>query len=87
MGEIDEESQRLLAATEGALWAGIAQARAGNRWLTSQRPCRPMWKRASSAVVREYTGHGVGRRMHEEPQVLNYRACRAPAEAHVCKRE
>lgn len=69
---IDEEAQRLLAATEGSLWSGIAQARAGNHLVDISRAVETFVKQRGFAVVREYTGHGVGRKMHEPPQVLNF---------------
>ncbi|PKO24118.1 MAG: type I methionyl aminopeptidase [Chloroflexi bacterium HGW-Chloroflexi-1] len=72
VGEIDAESQRLLDATEGALWAGIAQAREGKRLSDISRAVETYVVGRGFAVVREYTGHGVGRKMHEDPQVLNY---------------
>ncbi len=72
VGAIDEESQRLLEATEGALWAGIAQARPGNHLADISHAVEMYVVQRGCSVVREYTGHGVGRRMHEEPQVLNY---------------
>ena len=72
VGAIDEESQRLLEATEGALWAGIAQARPGNRLADISAAVEAYVVERGFAVVREYTGHGVGRKMHEDPQVLNY---------------
>jgi methionyl aminopeptidase len=72
VGEIDDESQRLLDATEGALWAAIKQARAGNRLSDISRGVQTFVEARKFAVVREYTGHGVGHKMHEDPQVLNY---------------
>jgi len=72
VGAIDEVSQRLLEATEGALWAGIAQARAGNRLADISAAVETYVVERGFEVVREYTGHGVGRKMHEDPQVLNY---------------
>jgi methionyl aminopeptidase len=72
VGEIDEEGQRLLETTEGSLWAAIAQARAGNRLGDISRAVESHVTARGFAVVREYTGHGVGRRMHEDPQILNY---------------
>lgn len=72
VGQIDDESQRLLAATEGSLWAGIKAARAGNYLVDISKAVESHVQEHGFAVVREYTGHGVGRRMHEEPQVLNY---------------
>jgi methionyl aminopeptidase len=72
VGAIDDESRRLLEATEGSLWAGIAQARAGNHLVDISRAIETYVMQRGFSVVREYTGHGVGRRMHEDPQVLNY---------------
>ncbi len=70
--QTDEASMRLLEATEGSLWAGIAAARGGAYLTDISRAVEQYVTAADFAVVREYTGHGVGRRMHEEPQVLNY---------------
>jgi len=72
VGEVDAESQRLLAVTAEALRAGIEAAVPGN-WTTdiSQAIQRYVESRGFS-VVREYTGHGIGRQMHEDPQILNY---------------
>jgi len=72
VGRISPRAQALLAATEGALWAGIAQARAGNRLGDISAAVQHYAESHGFAVVREYTGHGVGRTMHEPPQVLNY---------------
>jgi methionyl aminopeptidase len=72
VGEVDEESVRLLAATEGALWAGIAAARQGHFLTAISRAVEQHVAACGFSVVREYTGHGVGRRMHEDPQVLNF---------------
>jgi methionyl aminopeptidase len=69
---IDDEAQRLLDTTAGSLWAGIAQARAGNYVSDISRAIESYVAERGFSVVREYTGHGVGRRMHEEPQVLNF---------------
>ncbi len=72
VGEIDEDSRRLLQATEGALWAGIAEARANRHLADISRAIEAYASARGFSVVREYTGHGVGRKMHEEPQVLNF---------------
>jgi len=72
VGTVDDESQRLLATTEGALWAGIQQCRSGRYLSDISRAVEEVATAAGFSVVREYTGHGVGRRMHEPPQVLNY---------------
>lgn len=72
VGEIDEASRRLLETTEGSLWAAIAQARVGNRLADISHAVEQYVTERKLAVVREYTGHGVGHHMHEDPQVLNY---------------
>ena len=72
VGQVDDEGRRLMEATEGSLWAGIRQARVGNRLADISEAIEKFVVQRGFAVVREYTGHGVGRKMHEEPQVLNY---------------
>ncbi len=72
VGEVDQESQHLMAATEGSLWAGIAQAWAGNFLADISRAVEAHVVNEGLAVVREYTGHGIGHKMHEDPQILNY---------------
>ncbi len=72
VGEVDAESKALMEATEGSLWAGIAQARAGNFLADISKAVETYVTQRGFHVVREYTGHGVGQRMHEEPNVLNY---------------
>jgi methionyl aminopeptidase len=72
VAEIDAESQALMDATEGSLWAGIKQARVGNFLADVSKAIETHVMQRGFHVVREYTGHGVGRHMHEEPNVLNY---------------
>ncbi|HIE38445.1 MAG TPA: type I methionyl aminopeptidase [Anaerolineales bacterium] len=72
VGEIGEEARRLLEVTEGALYAGIAQTRAGNRSGDISAAIQAYAEGHGYNVVREYTGHGIGRRMHEDPQVPNF---------------
>lgn len=72
VGTIDAASQQLLDATEGSLWAAIAQARPNNYLIDLGRAVEVHVSQRGFSVVREYTGHGVGRRMHEDPQILNY---------------
>lgn len=79
VGAISAEAQRLLEVTEASLWAGIAQAQPGNRFLDVTRAVQTAVESNGFAVVREYTSHGVGRQMHEEPQILNYVPERAEA--------
>ncbi len=72
VGAVAPEVQRLLKVTEEALYRGIAAARAGNRLLDVARVVQQHVEAAGFSVVRHYGGHGVGRSMHEDPQVLNY---------------
>jgi methionyl aminopeptidase len=72
VGQIDPEAQRLLEVTEGSLYAGIAAARLGNRSGDVSAAIQSYVEGRGFNVVREYTGHGIGRRMHEDPQVPNY---------------
>jgi methionyl aminopeptidase len=72
VGEVSPTAQRLLAATLGALEAGIAQARSGNRLGDISWAIQHYAESRGFSVVREYTGHGIGRRMHEDPQISNF---------------
>ena len=70
--EPPEEVARLMRVTEDSLWAGIAQARAGNRVGDVSHAIQHVAEEAGFSVVREYVGHGVGRELHEDLQVPNY---------------
>ena len=72
VGEIAEDAERLLQACEAALEAGIEQARAGNHVGNISAAVQQVVEAAGFAVVRALVGHGVGRNMHEEPQIPNY---------------
>ncbi len=72
VGKISAEKQKLLEVTEGALYAGIAEAQAGRRSGDISAAIQEYVEARGLQVVREYTGHGIGRQMHEEPQVPNY---------------
>lgn len=72
VGTIDPEAERLLRVTEESLAAGIEATRSGNRVLDISAAVQKSVEPSGFHVVREYTGHGVGRAMHEGPQVLNY---------------
>jgi len=72
VGEISEEAQQLLTVTEQALYKGIAQGQLGNRTGDISAAVQDYVERHGFSVVREYTGHGVGRSMHEDPQVPNF---------------
>ena len=72
VGQVSAEAQSLLEVTEQALYAGIAAARAGNRSGDISAAIQAYVESHGFNVVREYTGHGIGRKMHEDPQVPNY---------------
>lgn len=65
-------AQKLMDVTEQALMAGIAQAVAGNRVVDISRAIQTQVESNGFSVVREFVGHGVGRSMHEEPQIPNF---------------
>ncbi|HYJ31975.1 MAG TPA: type I methionyl aminopeptidase [Candidatus Binatia bacterium] len=72
VGAISDEAQRLLEATERSLYEGIEQARPGGRVSDISSAIEREVKRSGYSVVRALVGHGVGRELHEEPQVPNY---------------
>lgn len=72
VGEIDEETQRLVETTYGALHAGIAQCRPGKRVGDIGHAIQEYAESRGYGVVRQYVGHAIGRKIHEEPQVPNY---------------
>ena len=72
VGEISPLAQDLLKATEGVLAAGIAAARPGSRLGDISATMQSYAESRGYSVVREYSGHGIGREMHEEPQIPNF---------------
>lgn len=72
VGEISPLAQRLIKVTEQALYEGIRQMRVNNRVGDVSSAIQAFVEQAGFFVTREYTGHGVGRQMHEGPQVPNY---------------
>lgn len=72
VGDVSERVEDLVAATEEAMHAGIAEAGPGNRLGDIGAAVSAVAARHRLGVVREYIGHGIGRAMHEEPQVPNY---------------
>jgi methionyl aminopeptidase len=71
-GVVAPRTQELLRVTEQALYAGIAVAHAGNRVGDISHAVQSTVEERGFSVVREFVGHGVGRKMHEEPQVPNF---------------
>lgn len=72
VGGCDVPAQKLMDVTEKALYEGIAQAVAGGRVADISRAIQNHVESNGFSVVREFVGHGVGRSMHEEPQVPNF---------------
>jgi methionyl aminopeptidase len=72
VGETDEKVKRLLEATRQSLFAAIEKCRVGNRLGDVGNAVQAYVEPLGYSVVRNYCGHGVGRAMHEEPQVPNY---------------
>ena len=72
VGEISPEARRLIEATEGALRAGIAACCDDARLGDVSASIQNYVEARGYSVVREYTGHGIGREMHEEPQIPNF---------------
>jgi methionyl aminopeptidase len=72
VGEISSQAQELLEVTEGALQVAIDKMRSGNRTGDVSAAIQQYVESRGFQVTREYTGHGVGRQMHEGPQVPNY---------------
>jgi methionyl aminopeptidase len=73
-GEVKPELQKLLAVTEESLYRGIEQMRIGNSVGDVGAAVQEHVEAAGFSVVREFVGHGIGTRLHEEPQVPNYGA-------------
>ena len=72
VGVVALRTQELLRVTEQALAAGIAKARSGNRVGEISFAVQSVVEANGFAVVREFVGHGVGRKLHEDPQIPNY---------------
>lgn len=72
VGEIDSEVQRLLDVTEESLYKGIEQAQVNNRLSDISHAVQEHAESKGFSVVRDFVGHGIGRNMHEDPQVPNY---------------
>jgi methionyl aminopeptidase len=72
VGTIPADAQRLLDTCEAALEAGIAEARVGNAIGDISRAVQTVTESAGFSVIRSLVGHGVGRSMHEDPQVPNF---------------
>ncbi len=72
VGDVSPEAERLLDVCQAALSAGVEQCRAGNRLSDISHAVQKVTEGAGFSVVRSLVGHGVGRSMHEDPQIPNY---------------
>ena len=72
VGRVPEETAKLVQVTEAALYLGIKQAVVGNRLTDISNAVQQHVESAGFSVVTEFVGHGIGRQLHEEPQVPNY---------------
>ena len=72
VGNASGAAKRLARIAQGAMWAGIRQVRPGAHLGDIGSAIEKHAKKNGCSVVREYCGHGIGRKMHEEPQVLNF---------------
>lgn len=72
VGRVSEEAKRLLKFCEESLWQGIEMAQAGNRLFDVSSAIQTHAEAAGFSVVRVYVGHGIGTKLHEEPQVPNF---------------
>ncbi len=72
VGEVDPQDRRLLDTTEEALYAGIDQFRVGGRLSDISHAVQTVVEKQGFAVIREFVGHGIGRSLHEDPQIPNF---------------
>jgi len=72
IGDVSAEARHLIDATKEGMWAGIREVRKGNRLGDIGAAIATIGESHGYGVVQEYVGHGIGREMHEEPQVPNY---------------
>ncbi|MDO8785864.1 MAG: type I methionyl aminopeptidase, partial [Syntrophales bacterium] len=72
VGNVSEEAARLMEVTEQGLYEGIKEARAGNRLGDISSAVQMCVEAAGFSVVRDFVGHGIGKNLHEEPQIPNY---------------
>jgi len=72
VGTVSQKAQRLMDVTKSALYEGINRAVAGNRLYDISAAIQHVVETAGFSVVREFVGHGIGRALHEDPQVPNF---------------
>ena len=72
VGQVSSRAHNLMEATEKALYAGSAQVRAGNHLSDISHAVQAVVEEAGFGVIREFVGHGIGRSLHEDPQIPNF---------------
>jgi methionyl aminopeptidase len=72
VGSVDEKTKKLALVAQSALDKGIAQAKPGNRLSDISSAIQQEVERHGFGVIRDFAGHGIGKQMHEEPEILNY---------------
>ena len=72
VGAVSEKARALMAATEQSLYAGIAMVKAGHRLSDISHAVQTVVEDAGFGVIREFVGHGIGRSLHEDPQIANF---------------
>jgi methionyl aminopeptidase len=72
VGDVGDKARALIAATEESLYAGIAQVKAGQRLSDISHAVQTVVENAGFGVIREFVGHGIGRSLHEDPQIPNF---------------
>lgn len=72
VGNVSDETKMLLQATEESLFAGISEAVPGNRLFDISHAVQDYVEQRGFSVVRDFVGHGIGRKLHEDPQIPNY---------------
>lgn len=83
VGKISEEAERLIKVTEESFFQGVKQAKVGNKLTDISSAVQRHAEELGFSVVRDYVGHGIGRSMHEDPEVPNFgRPGRGPKLVH-----
>ena len=72
VGDVDPEARKLLEVTEKALYLGIEKAKKGNRLFDISHTIQGWVESQGFSVVRDFVGHGIGKNLHEEPQIPNF---------------
>jgi methionyl aminopeptidase len=72
VGQVSTEKQRLMDVTEASLYAGLEQIHPGTHLSNVSAAIQKIAEDAGFSVVREFVGHGIGRELHEDPQIPNY---------------